>query len=537
MYITPKTMTAIKDESERLGVSRSALMENAGGRLCLFIMDEIYPNLDITDGVCILAGSGNNGGDGLTLAKNLSDAGLPVNVIMVCGEPTSKLARERYDAVKNVPEVRILDNTGDLAAAYGLIASASLIVDCVFGTGYKSDTGTKRSAGAKAFLQFAAKQSAVKIAADIPSGGDALTGAYDFTVKYDYTISMGFDKIGLMYAPLRDFAGQVVTVDIGIPDSARPPESAGIGEFTFDAKTVFAPRPEDCHKGDFGKALIVAGSSRYSGAAYFAAAGAVRSGAGLVTLGGIKDVCDRVGSALPEVMFLPLAADKNGFIGVTGAKDLRQEISRTDFDVIAFGCGIGDSPAAAEILTTVIETGTCTKIIDADGIKALAANIECLKKKNGEIIITPHAAELAKLFDITVSEAVKNRLDYARSFAKEHGITVVAKGVPTYVCGKDGGVLVVKSGNPGLARGGSGDVLTGILTGICANRSRRKGTADVCENAVCENAVCENAVCENVCAAVGLHGAAADKAAAAFTVHCMSACDVINSIPEVFKGC
>jgi NAD(P)H-hydrate epimerase len=522
-------MTEIENESERLGVSKSVLMENAGGRLCLFIMEEIYPAVDLSGGICILAGRGNNGGDGFALARNLAETGLEVSVIMVCGSPESGLAKSGYEAMRAIPEINVIDNTGDLAAAYGIIASASLLVDCVFGTGYKKDG--KSSARARAFLDFAAKQKSVKIAADIPSGGNALSGTYDYSVKYDYTISMGYDKIGLLYAPLCEFAGKVVTVDIGIPEDAKPLESAGIVTYEFDPKTVFAPRPKNCHKGDFGKALIIAGSTRYSGAAFFAAAGAVKAGAGLVTLGCIKDVSDRVGAALPDVMFLPLPADKSGFISAAASKEISRVLDNTDFDVIAVGCGIGDTPAGAEMLEAILTKTACTKIIDADGINILAANIELLKNNNGEIIITPHAAELARLYGTTVSDVLANRLDFARSFAREFGVTVVAKGVPTYVCGKDGGCTVIEAGNPGLARSGSGDVLTGILTGLVANRSHTHAESGM---NVEDSA---DSVLETASAAVGLHGAAADKAAEAKTVHCMSACDVINFIPEVIKGC
>ncbi|MDR0974351.1 MAG: NAD(P)H-hydrate dehydratase [Ruminococcus sp.] len=520
MYLTPKQMREIEINSEEFGVSRAELMENAGGRICLFVMESIFPNVDLSEGICILAGNGNNGGDGLAAAKNLAETGLEVCVIMVNGKPTTELAKAQYETVKSIPEVHILDDAGELSEIYRIIASAPVIIDCIYGTGFNPSKPIPPHV--KAVLDFAGKSSAVKIAVDVPSGGDALSGAYAFGIEYNYTLSLGFDKIGMMSEPLKSASGNIITVDIGIPEEAVP-QSSGIDTYKFDPKKVFAPRPIDANKGDFGKLLIIAGSSRYSGAAYFAAAAAVRSGAGLITLASTKDVADRVAPTLPEVMYLPLPADKTGAISTTAVKELSANINK--FDVILFGCGVTDSPVAEAILELILTKTTCTKIIDADGIKALSRRIELLRNFDGEIIITPHIGELARLYGVTVPQAAESRLDYARSFAFEHGVTVIAKGVPTYVCGKVGGVSIIYAGNPGLARGGSGDVLAGILAGLCANRIKQ--TVELPETTAVITAEI----------AVGLHGAAADKAAELHSVHCMTASDVINSIPEVIKGC
>jgi NAD(P)H-hydrate epimerase len=517
MYVTPKQMSEIEKNSEDFGVSRAELMENAGGRICLFVMERVFPNVDLSDGICILVGSGNNGGDGLAAAKNLAETGLSVCAVMVDGKPKTELARAAFEAVLTIPEVTIFDDAGQLSDIYRYIASAPVIIDCVYGTGFNAAKTIPPHV--KAVLDFAGKSKAVKIAVDVPSGGDAFSGVYDLPIKYNYTISLGFDKIGLMSEPLKSAAGEVVTVDIGIPEEAVPTEDTLIIERKFDPKDIFSPRRIDAHKGDFGKVLIIAGSTRFSGAAYFAAAGAVKTGAGLVTLACIKDVADRVGAMLPEVMFMPLPADKTGVISGSGLKELAANIKK--YDVILFGCGITDSPVAEEILELVLTKSACTKIIDADGINALSQRIELLRNSDGEIIITPHIGELARLYGVTTAQAAEGRLDYARSFAREHGITVVSKGVPNYVCGKEGGVEILEAGNPGLARGGSGDVLAGIIAGLSANRLLEKDVSPL----------------KTACDAVSLHGAAADKALSKFTEHCMTASDVINSIPEVIKGC
>jgi NAD(P)H-hydrate epimerase len=530
MYVTPKQMADIENISEKYGVKKADLMENAGGRICLFIAEEIFPYIDLSPGICILAGSGNNGGDGFTTAKNIAEMGLPVSVILVSGAPKTALAKAALNAVRDIPEITVIDRALD--SAFNVLTSSALVIDCIFGTGYKPDGG--KNARAAAFLDHLAKSPAVKIAVDIPSGGDAATGAYDFNVPYDYTLSLGYDKIGLMSEPLKRYAGKVKTLDIDIPEEAKPPVSAFIWYTMFQPETLFTKRQQSSHKGDFGKALIIAGSSRYSGAAYLAAKAALRSGAGLVTLASVKDVIDRVGSMLPEVTFLPLPADKNGVISPAGAKELARNIADFDFDVITFGCGITDSPAAADILEILLKKTTCTKIIDADGINALAGNINLLKENttDGEIIITPHPAELGRLYGVQTAEAVKNRADYARSFAREYGVTVVAKGVPTFICTPDGGCNALFTGNPGLSKGGSGDVLSGIMTGLFSNRSKiLAGIPSDNRSAV------QKSITAAVTAAAGLHGAAADIAVKRYSEHAMLASDVIDAIPEVIKGC
>ncbi|MDR0943228.1 MAG: NAD(P)H-hydrate dehydratase [Ruminococcus sp.] len=522
MFVTPKQMLDIENLSEEQGVSKAALMENAGGAVCLFIMQEIYPNLDLSDGICILVGSGNNGGDGLAAAHCLAETGLPVHVLMTDGNPKTELAVGWYEKVKSTPEIHLLAGNIALSEIYQIIAGSPLIIDCIFGTGY--DAKKPAPPHIQMLLDFVKKSSAVKIAVDIPSLADAFSGEYDIGINYSYTLSLGFDKIGVSQPPLSGFAGEIKTLDIGIPESALPETNAGIETLKWSAENIFTDRKPDSHKGDFGRVLIIAGSSRYSGAAHFAAAAAIRSGAGLVTLASTKEVCDRLASAIPELMYMPLPADKNGTIGISAVKELSSVIEK--YDVVAFGCGIGESPAASDIAEMIIKGKTAVKIFDADGIKALLPIIELLSKSIGEIIITPHAGELAALYNTTIAEADKNRLQYARSFAFEHAVTVIAKGVPNVISDKNGGAKLLYAGNPGLSRGGSGDCLTGIIAGLAANRmtvfSAHAETADSLRLAI---------------DAVGLHGAAADIAADKKTVHCMSVSDVINSIPEVIKGC
>jgi NAD(P)H-hydrate epimerase len=534
MFVTPKQMRDIENLSEEQGVSKAALMENVGGAVCLFIMQEIYPNLDLSDGICILCGSGNNGGDGLAAAFCLAETGLPVHVIMTDGNPKTELSAAWLEKVKSTPEIHLLADNISLSEIYQIIARSPLIIDCIFGTGYNAKKPAPPHI--KMLLDFVKKSAAVKIAVDIPSLADAFSGEYDIGINYSYTLSLGFDKIGLSQAPLSEYTGEIKTLDIGIPKSANPETNAGIDTLKWSPENIFAERKPDSHKGDYGRVLLIAGSSRYSGAAHLAALSAIKCGAGLITLASTKEVCDRIAPAIPELMYYPLPADKNGTIGISAVKELSSVIEK--YDVVAFGCGIGESPAAASLAEMIITRKIAVKIFDADGIKALLPVIELLRNSVGEIIITPHAGELAALYNTTIAEANNNRLDYARSFAFEHSVTVIAKGVPNVISDKNGGAKLLFAGNPGLSRGGSGDCLTGILAGLAANR--KSTFSDLSENT--ENKDFASLTSDTLSLAidaVGLHGAAADIAVCKKTVHCMSICDVINSIPEVIinKGC
>ena len=274
---------------------------------------------------------------------------------------------------------------------------------------------------------------------------------------------------------------------------------------------LFPERPKTCHKGDFGRLLNIAGCAAMSGAAQLSTSAALRSGAGLVTLASTGSVIKRIASAVPEATYLPLEADKHGAIAENSADDIIKALKNTT--AVAAGCGLSVTDGTKSVIKKVIKEADCPIILDADGINCTLDNIDIIRDTKNKLIITPHIGELARLSGVTSEIAAADRLTLAVNIAREYGAVVVAKGVPTFVAGH-GKVYVIPAGNPGLARGGSGDVLTGIIASFAA-----QGIEPL----------------EAAAAGVYVHGAAADAAADELSEVCMLPSDVIRCLSAVFK--
>ena len=500
IFPTPKQMKTIEENSEKNGVSCRELMENAGGALTMLIY-KIGQETDISSGVVFVCGSGNNGGDGFVAARLLAESGANVTVVLACGDPSTELAAMEYCELSGVHGVEVLNLNDNIDKVFSKFASAAVIVDCVFGTGFHGFLPPQT----KACFSFAQRSPAIKIAADVPSGADCLKGTVEEgTLKCDYTVTFGYKKIGMLFEPLAEYCGEIVVGEIGLPANA----AAGIELLPalFEEKDVtplFPKRAKNSHKGDFGKLLNVAGCASMSGAAALSTKAALRSGAGLVTLASSETVISRIAAAMPEAMYV--VTDKIDADSVAKECDGK--------DAVAVGCGLSVTAETKKLVEKIITNAACTVILDADGINCLADNIDIIRDKKAELIITPHAGELARLCGTTVEEAVADRLTLAVNLSREYGVTVVAKGTPTIVVGK-GKAYVIPAGNPGLSRGGSGDVLTGIIAAFAA-----QGLEPV----------------DAAAAGVFVHGAAADLTAEKLSEMGMLPSDVIENLPFVFK--
>lgn len=500
IYPTPKQTKTIEDNSEKNGVSCRELMENAGGALTMLIY-KIGQETDISSGVVFICGSGNNGGDGFVAARLLAESGTAVTVVLACGDPSTELAALEYCELSGVQGVEVLNLNDNIDKVFSKFASAAVIVDCVFGTGFHGFLPPQ----IKACFSFAQRSPAIKIAADVPSGADCLKGTVtEGTLKCDYTVTFGFRKIGMLFQPLEEYCGEIIVEGIGFPAKA----TAGVELLPtlFEenmAVELFPKRVKNSHKGDFGRVLNIAGSAGMSGAAALSTKAALRSGAGLVTLASIETVISRIAAAMPEAMYL-----------VTDKADADTIIKECENkNVVALGCGLSVTADTKKLVEKIIKNVTCTIILDADGINCLADSIDIIRDTKAELIITPHAGELARLCSTTPEEAYADRLTLAVNLSREYGVTVVAKGTPTIVAGK-GKVYVIPAGNPGLSRGGSGDVLTGIIAAFAA-----QGLAPV----------------DAAAAGVFVHGAAADIAAEKLSEMGMLPSDVIENLPFVFR--
>lgn len=456
--VNTRQMTEAEQRSEKNGVSRVILMQNAAAG-CL---DYLRRRLGSLRGrsVALLCGSGNNGGDGAELAFLLREQGaLPV-VIFTDKAPETDTARAcigRHSA--ELEKVFVSDNIG---AALKILGTAEVIVDCVFGTGFHGEL----PAPCAELFDFAAKCKGLRVSVDIPSGVNGNSGsvaAHSF--KPDVTLVLGAVKIGLLNYPCSDFCGERELIDIGIGDNCY-----GEYEGRLTDGRIYKMLPErgrGANKGSFGKLLNVAGCENYIGAAVLSSRAALRVGAGLVTLASVREAVRAAAAAVPECVFMSLSADGEGFIDGAGAAQALCAAAEKATAITA-GCGMGNRRGTAETVTALLKNGKCPVILDADGINSVSGNINVLKDNDRPIVLTPHPGEFSRLTGLSVKEIQAGRLEKARSFALDTGTTVLLKGADTVTASPDGSVFVNTSGNNALAKAGCGDVLTGIIGGLAA---------------------------------------------------------------------
>lgn len=510
LYPTPKQMRTIEENSEKNGVSCRELMENAAGALTMLIY-KIGEETDISSGVVFICGNGNNAGDGFASARMLAESGKNVTVVLAFGDPATELATMEYCELSGVNGVEVLNLNDNIEKVFSRFSEAAVIVDAVFGTGFHGFMPPQ----IKACFSFAERCSAIKIAADVPSGADCLHGTVaEGTMKCAYTVTFGYKKIGMLMQPLEEYCGEIIEAEIGLhPKSVQGIEYLPTLFDANDAIKLFPKRAKNSHKGDFGRLLNVAGCKRMSGAAALSTKAALRSGVGLVTLAAPETVISRIAGSIPEAMYLVL--DNAGSDEMKMQKNADTIVKECESKTaVAIGCGLSVTEETKIIVKNVISKVACPIILDADGINCIADNIDIIRDTKAELVITPHIGELARLSGVTVEEAAADRLTLAVTLARDYGITVVAKGVPTIVAGH-GKVYVIPAGNPGLSCGGSGDVLTGIIAAFCA-----EGLA----------------LPDAAAAGVYIHGAAADITAEKLSEIAMLPSDVIENLPFVFKN-
>lgn len=316
-----------------------------------------------------------------------------------------------------------------------------------------------------------------------------------------------------MKAPLNGYCGEITIADIGIPPEcfqglegliAYPDEK--------EIEELILIRPKDSHKGMFGRILNIAGSEKMPGACALSTLAALRSGAGLMVTATVKSAAQSLSSNIFESMYLPLEANADGMISRSNIEAILEEVKKAS--VIMLGRGLGVSDDTKEIVRAVIENAECPVILGADGINCIADGIDIIRNKKAGLILTPHPGELSRLTGIPIDEIIKNRMEHAVSFAKEYGVTVVSKGAPTYTASSDGSCWINSTGNPGLSRGGSGDILTGIIAGL-----RAQGLSDE----------------EAAFAGAYLHGKAADNTAMKRSALGMLPQDVIEELTYLFR--
>ena len=440
------------------GIAGVTLMENAG-RACVDAIGETFGPGDGKRAL-IVAGKGNNGGDGLVISRLLAERGWQAPVLLLAaakeltGDAAANLSRLPVGVVVCAPEGP--SRHGDL------LQGATLIVDALLGTGVKSEV---QGAYGQAIDWINAAGVPV-VSVDIPSGVDAASGrVLGRAVRAQLTVTFALPKLGNILQPGAEFCGRLLVADIGMPQAVVS-EAPGF-EFVDQAfaKGLFRARPVDAHKGSSGHCLIVAGSTGKSGAAAMAANSAVRAGAGLVTLAvpaGLNAVLEVKST---EAMTIPVG---RGDAGCLRAGDLdRLLLAARGKDAVALGPGLGTAPSTVYLLRSLIASLPSPLLLDADALNAVAAAPELLLTRRGRVtLLTPHPGEMARLLDCSIAQVEADRIGSARDFACRFQVHLILKGARSIVAAPDGCVSINGSGNPGMATGGMGDVLTGVVASL-----------------------------------------------------------------------
>ncbi|MDR0222676.1 MAG: NAD(P)H-hydrate dehydratase [Oscillospiraceae bacterium] len=456
--VTTEQMKNAEANAVRRGIPLTKLAENAAASCFGYISS-------LTGGVkgktfTVLCGHGLNGGDGLIIAGLIQKAGGEALCVFAAGAPSGEAAKEIY--AKYAPSlVTALYSPESESTVKTALLNSRVIFDCVFGTGFRGELEPKVAE----LFKFANDSCrALKVSVDLPSGINADTGdRAHYSFIPDITLVLGAYKKWQLSHPCRDYCGEHVLMDIGLirEDFAR-------FEARFTDEAILSCRPKrkkTAHKGDFGKLLNIAGSERYIGAALLSSKSALKAGAGKVILASPKQTVFALASACPEAAFVPVEADKDGFMNDSAIRAFKDDM--LEATAVCAGCGLGDAPATRKITEYVIENAPCPVILDADGINSVADNVSVLKN-GGDLIITPHPAEFGRVTGMSAADIQKDRITHAKNFAGEYGVIVVLKGVNTVIAAPDGRVAVNSTGNAGLAKAGTGDVLAGVIASFAA---------------------------------------------------------------------
>lgn len=427
---------------EQLAIPKVILIENAALKLLKNIEVERYTSF------VIVCGYGNNGSDGLALARHIFVKGKKVEVFLVGSYEMTADYSTNYNILKKL-EVSMtkLSNVEDFFNFRERVIKADITIDAILGTGISREViGIYNEV-----ISIINENSSYTISVDIPSGMNCDTGkVMGNCIKATKTVSFQAYKRGFLNYTSEEYTGEIIVEKIGIPDNVVSKFYEGESIMDLDwIRKILIPRKKHSHKGNNGKVALVAGSKDYIGAAYISTMSAVKSGAGLVTLCCRDEIQGIMSSKLIEAMTVSIEAER-----------FEQVIEKSD--AIAFGPGMGNNEATLETLKLVLEKAVCPIIIDADGLNVLANNLSLLKKYNKKLIFTPHLGEMSRLTNLSVQYIEQNRLEVAKKFAVKFNLVLVLKGYNTIIT--DGETTIINpTGNSAMATGGMGDCLTGII--------------------------------------------------------------------------
>ncbi|SHG39336.1 NAD(P)H-hydrate epimerase [Thermosyntropha lipolytica DSM 11003] len=492
------------------GIPGIVLMENAGIRT-VEVINEILGEIR-NKKVVVVAGRGNNGGDGLVIARQLMNGGARVTVfVMGKKEELTPDTRINYEIMQKIKgDIYPLYEPEHMEKFAEEVQKAEIIVDSIYGIGFKGSL-QEFEAGVVNIIN---SRGVPVIAVDIPSGVEADTGKVHSTaVRASHTVTFAAPKWGHILEPGADFTGNLTVADISIPRFLLEQSSLKsnlIREETI--KPYWGKRKRESHKGTYGHVLVLGGSLGMTGAVSMAAYAALRAGAGLVTAAVPESLLPIVAGFRPEIMTVPLAETGKAAIAVEALPAIENLLGAVS--VCAVGCGMSRYLEAKAIMNFILEKAGVPLVIDADGINALAEDISILKNRQVPVVLTPHPGEMARLLQKSIKEVQADRVEIARSFAVDWNVTLVLKGNKTVVAMPSGDVYVNLTGNPGMATAGSGDVLCGIISGFIAQGLNPQMAA---------------------VAGVYVHGRAGDLASMAKGERGLIALDLVEWLPEVLR--
>lgn len=494
--------------TEEYGIASIVLMENAGIKTAE-MAGKMLNNV-AGKKIVILAGRGNNGGDGLVAARHLHNQGAkPVVFMMGKEDQLSTDSMINYNILHKMNgRLCPLMNEQDREHLLLELLDADLLVDAIYGIGFRGSLSPFETE----IIKLVNKSRLPVLAVDIPSGVEADSGKVaGEAVNAAATITFALPKPGLVLEPGKDYAGKLNIADISIPPALLQEKKFKTSLITDTlAYELIKPRHPDSHKGTFGHALLIGGSTGLSGAIILASLAAIRSGAGLVTAALPESLVSLFDSSLLEVMSFPLGQTGQGAIALEALPAIENILGTSS--VCAIGPGMSRYNEGRAIVHFVLERAGIPIVIDADGLNALGSDPSVLKGRQIPIVLTPHPGEMARLTGRTIEEIQADRINYAAHYAQEWGTTIVLKGNKTIVAAPTGEIYINISGNPGMATAGSGDVLCGIITGLISQGLKPAKAAAL---------------------GVYIHGLSGDYAAGVKGETGLIASDLIESLPYI----
>ena len=490
------------------GFEHTRLMENAGASVCRFINEAIGA---ANKSVAVVCGIGNNGGDGFVVAKRLLESGSKVRVLLALGTPTTDDAR-KFLKESEAAGIRTLSyaEDSDRIEFAKTIENSDIIVDAIFGVGFHGKVSDELSE----IIGMINASHGIVVSVDVPSGVDSDSGEVSGAcVQADHTITFSTRKPGHVIYPAVDYCGEVHIASIGIDDHVIQEQEHHISTIAYeDVRRCFPKRSSNTHKGTFGKLMCICGSIGMAGSATFGGKAAVMSGVGMVEMAIPAEIYPIVAANLVDPVYHLLKSNEHGTVSSECIPLILKKMKSAT--AIMIGCGMGKGKDVTDVVEAVIRNSEVPIVIDADGLNAIKDDLGVLGEAKAPIVMTPHPGEMARLVGKTNIEVQSQRLEVASSFAMTFGVYMVLKGANTVCATPDGRIMINLTGNPGMSKSGSGDVLAGLLGSLLAQGMKPE----------------EAAAC-----AVHIHGMAGDCVADRYSQHSMTANDIIMEFSDIFS--